>query len=257
MGCYPLFACQNWSKLPDDFKELENDLVSLTLVTDPFGDYSVEGLHTCFPDRFLPFKKHFVVEFDARHTISKHHRYYAQRARAAMHVEAVRDGQAFLNHWVELYQHLSSRYGLSGIKAFSPSSFAQQLSVPGVVIFRAEQANETVGAHIWYLQGSIAYSHLAAVSERGYELMASYALYSYALEYFADRVRFMDLGAVAGISSRDTEGLARFKQGWANQTRTSFLCGRIFNGKRYEEIRRLCGNGANSYFPAYREGEFT
>lgn len=257
MGCYPLFACRDWSRLTDDLNELENDFVSLALVTDPFGDYSVEELHACFPDRVIPFKEHFVVDFDAQHKISKHHRYYAQRARAAIHVEVVSDRQAFLNEWIGLYANLSSRYGLGGIKAFSPSSFAQQLSVPGVIILRAEQAGETVGAHIWYVQGHIAYSHLAAVSERGYDLMASYALYAFALEYFADKVRVMDLGAAAGINSRSPEGLTRFKRGWANGTRAAYFCGKIFNQERYREIVNAMGILPSEYFPGYRLNEFS
>ena len=38
-GCYSLFACQDWSQLPLDLKLLENELISLSLVTDPFGQY--------------------------------------------------------------------------------------------------------------------------------------------------------------------------------------------------------------------------
>jgi hypothetical protein len=257
MGCYPLFACRNWAGLIYDLNELENDLVSLTLVTDPFGDYSIEELHVCFPDRVLSFKEHFVIDFNAHNQISKHHRYYAQRARAAMHVEVVSNGPAFLDEWVGLYANLTSRYGLSGIKAFSPSSFAQQLSVPGVIILRAEEAGETVGAHIWYVQGPIAYSHLAAVSERGYDLMASYALYAFALEYFADKVRVMDLGASAGINSRGPEGLTRFKRGWANGTRPAYFCCKIFNQERYREIVNATEILPSEYFPAYRSNEFS
>ena len=54
IGCYPLFACRNWSQLPVDLKTLENDLVSLSLVTDPFGQYDLELLHECF-DIVIPF----------------------------------------------------------------------------------------------------------------------------------------------------------------------------------------------------------
>ncbi|MEK6334551.1 MAG: hypothetical protein AABM67_06350 [Acidobacteriota bacterium] len=258
MGCYPLFACQNWSRLPDDLSELESDLVSLALVTDPFGDYSLEDLQACFPDRLLAFKEHFVVDFGAPESMSKHHRYYAQRARAAVEVEAIANGPGVLDEWIRLHANLSSRYGLTGIKAFSASSFGQQLNIPGVVILRAHQAGETVGAHIWYVQQQIAYSHLAALSERGYELMASYALYAYALEYFSDRVRLMDLGGSAGLGLNESRGngLIRFKRGWANTTRTAYFCGKILNQKRYHELLGSSGALEDQYFPAYRAGEF-
>ena len=45
MGCYPLFCCHDWKRLPDDVAELTDSLVTLTLVTDPFGDFSVGDLH--------------------------------------------------------------------------------------------------------------------------------------------------------------------------------------------------------------------
>src|SRR3990172_4731763 len=34
MGCYPLFACRDWSRLPMDLEDLARDLVSVSLVTD-------------------------------------------------------------------------------------------------------------------------------------------------------------------------------------------------------------------------------
>jgi hypothetical protein len=44
MGCYPLFACKDWSKLHDDLEELSDDLVSVCLVTDPFGEFDTDLL---------------------------------------------------------------------------------------------------------------------------------------------------------------------------------------------------------------------
>ena len=38
MGCYPLFVCQDWRGLEADLDEID-DLVSVSLVTDPFGDH--------------------------------------------------------------------------------------------------------------------------------------------------------------------------------------------------------------------------
>lgn len=62
MGCYPLFACSDWSRLDSDLDELKADLVSLTLVADPFGNHDVEGLRRCFRDLVIPYKEHFVVD---------------------------------------------------------------------------------------------------------------------------------------------------------------------------------------------------
>jgi hypothetical protein len=37
MSCYPLFACRDWTKLHEDLEQVGEDLVSLTLVNDPFS----------------------------------------------------------------------------------------------------------------------------------------------------------------------------------------------------------------------------
>ncbi len=69
------------------------------------------------------------------------------------------------------------------------------------MLLRAFHRGEVVGAHFWYVMGDVAVSHLAAFSTAGYDLMASYALHWEALGYFADRVRWLNLGAGAGIEA--------------------------------------------------------
>ena len=85
--------------------------------------------------------------------------------------------------------------------------------------------------------------------------MAPYALHWYALETFAGEARWINFGAGAGLSPNDADGLTRFKKGWANQTRTSYLCGRIFDRERYVEAVSATGHEGSSYFPAYRHNE--
>lgn len=62
IGPYPLFACANWSGLADDLSELRDELVSVSLVADPFGAWTVEELRASFPDLMVPFKEHHVVD---------------------------------------------------------------------------------------------------------------------------------------------------------------------------------------------------
>jgi hypothetical protein len=259
MGCYPLFVCGNWAELHLDLEAVAAaDLVSVALVTDPFGDYDEAYLRECFPDLVRPFKDHFVTDLrrPVRQIVSKHHRYYARRALKQVVVTRCPEPMQFLDEWVALYATLIERHQFRGIKAFSRAAFSSQLSLPGLVLFQATFQGSTVGAHLWYVQGEVAYSHLAAFSPLGYELMVSYGLYWSALSYFVDRVRWLQLGAGAGISRRGTDGLRQFKQGWATGTRIAYLCGRIFDHESYEEIVRARGVGATEYFPAYRKGEF-
>ena len=44
-------------------------------------------------------------------------------------------------------------------------------------MFRATEAGFTIGLQLWFIQGRVAYNHLAATAERGYQVCASYALY--------------------------------------------------------------------------------
>lgn len=255
MGCYPLLACRDWSMLHLDLEALGDDLVSFSAVTDPFGDYGEDYLRRCFGDVVVPFKEHFVTDLEepVNTSVSKHHRYYARKALEKVRVERCGEPPLFLDEWAGLYAALIERHGLTGIKAFSRESFARQLAVPGLVMLRAVAGDETVGMHLWYLSGEVAYSHLAASSGLGYELMASYALHRFAIEHFAGRLRWLNLGAGAGVGS-NVGGLDKFKKGWSTGTRTAYFCGRILDPVKYAELSRT-GAPGTGYFPAYRAGE--
>jgi hypothetical protein len=257
MGCYPIFSCHDWSALKEDLEEIGRELVSLVLVADPFGNFSKELLDATFQDRVVPFKEPFVADLQqpAKAFVSKHHQYYARKALEAVSVEPCNDPALMLDIWSELYDLLIERHQLKGIKAFSRTSFAKQLSVPGITMLRAMHLGQTVGAHLWYAQGDVAFSHLTASNALGYELMAAYALSWGALEYFAGKVNWIDWGAGAGLDSSGRDGLSDFKRGWANTTRPAYLCGRIFDRAKYDEISRARGFAGSPYFPSYREGE--
>lgn len=257
MGCYPIFACRDWSRLPDDLEGIGTEIVSLVLVTDPFGNHDAAGLQAAFPDRMAAFKDHFIVDLgsDPQDGISKHHRRNARQALRSVSVDICAEPALFASDWQALYGNLVERHSLKGVTAFSPRSLALQLEVPGITVFRAKVSGETAGAILWYRQGDVAYYHLGAYSDGGYAAGASFALFATAIEHFAAAgLRFLSLGAGAGAHGDGTDGLTRFKRGWATGTRTAYLCGRIFDHERY---RALCSaRPATAYFPAYRAGEF-
>jgi hypothetical protein len=257
MGCYPIFSCRDWSLLQDDLDKIGPELVSLVLVADPFGNFSKELLLDTFTAKVVPFKEHFVADLQqsASDFVSKHHQYYSRKTLRTIRVELCEEPAEMLDEWLELYGLLVQRHQLKGIRAFSRASFAKQLNVPGITMLRATHKGQSVAAHLWYMKGDIAFSHLAASSELGYKLSAAYALYWHALEYFTGKVRWVDWGAGAGLASDGSNGLAFFKGGWANTTRTAYLCGRIFDREKYEAISRAKGFTGSSYFPAYRQGE--
>jgi len=258
MGCYPLFACRDWSQLDLDLDELRSELVTLTIVADPFGNHTPAQLGKCFPALVTPFKEHLVTELSRspESFVATQHRRKAQKALERLDIERVEDAGVFADRWIELYANLVRRHGIRGLTAFSPDSFRAQLAVPGISLFRAISENETVGMTLWYTDREVAYYHLGAYSDLGYELEASFALFWHVLEYFSRQgLQWLDLGAGAGLSAKDSsDGLTRFKRGWATGTRTAYLCGRIFDLSRYDQIMR--DREANDYFPPYRKGEF-
>lgn len=261
MGLYPRFCCRDWSQLATDLQALGERAtppVSVALVTDPFAEVDESLLNATFPDRMIPFKTHFCVDLNQppAEFVTSHHRYYTRVALRTLQLERIEQPESFLDEWDALYAHLAERHQLSGIKRFSRTAFAQQLQVPGIVAFRAYDTSGTVGGQLWYVDGDRAYNHLAAFTPAGYKANASYALYDFSLNYFAGQVRWLDLGAGAGLDATGDDGLSRFKRGWSNATRRVYFCGRILDRTRYDEIVQSRAVGETAYFPAYRAGEF-
>ena len=259
MGCYPIFACRDWRQLHEDFKSLGDEVVALSLVTDPFGNYDEDCLRRCFRDVILPFKEHFVVDlhYSMKAFVSNHHRYYARKALRDVSVERCENSPQRISDWMSLYAALISRHRIKGIPAFSSSSFARQFGVPGLVIFRAMCKAATVGMTLWYVQEPLAYCHLGAYSLLGYKLGASFALFWRAIAHFAEQgLRWLNLGAGSGTEANSKDGLSFFKRGWSTGTRPAYFCGRIFDRKRYLEILKAKEITESGYFPAYRVGEF-
>jgi hypothetical protein len=259
MGCYPIFGCNDWSQLRADLDDISQGLISLALVTDPFGNYDVSFLQEIFKDVVIPFKKHFVVDlsYPLNQVISRHHRYYAHKSLKRIKVEVCEDPNRFIQDWLTLYAALIKRHNIKGISKFSYSAFAKQFNVPGITMLRVVYENVTIGAQLWYIQNDIGYSHLTAFSDVAYKLRASYGLYLTATKYFSEKLRWLNLGGGAGLTTDGSDGLSIFKRGWASCQKTVYFCGRIFNQQKYAEIVKLMNVNDQNYFPAYRTGEFT
>ncbi len=271
MGCYPLLACGDWSRLGEDLEELaaatdENDgvpsLVSLTAVTDPLAPCDRELLVRCFPDLCVPFKRHFVIDTSEpmKHAVSAHHRRMARRALRRVRVQQCTTPVEFLDDWMALHAHLSERHDMAGIRAFSRQSFARQLALPGMTVLQALSDERTIGAQLWLEHDGVAYGHVMALGEDGYRLGAGYALYWSAIEHFRGRVQWCDIGAApGGLSNAQNgrnSGLSEFKSGWATDTRTAYLCGRVLDRARFDTLVERSGARNVDYFPPYRAGEF-
>ena len=256
-GLYPLFTCRNWSRLSHDLKKLEDKLISLMVVTDPFGEFSPSGLEECFPDLFRPYKEHFVIDLTlpVEEKFPAHHKRNIRKGKKCVSVDHCNDPMKHIQEWTGLYSELIARNNINGISRFSASSFHKQLQVPGLDMFRASCNGETIGIVLMFVQGNIAYYHLSAYSETGYRLRASYSLFDYIIKYYASRLKWINLGAGAGVYGDENDGLSRFKRGWATVTRTAYICGKIFNRAVYEQLASSCKPYGNDFFPLYRKKE--
>jgi len=258
MGCYPLFACQDWSGLKGDLDALGQDLVSLVMVPDPLGDYELIDLEGCL-DFVRPFKEHIVVDLrqPPDQVVSKHHRKIARRALRKLEIERCESPQEYREDWVRLYGCLVERHAVRGVTAFSRASLCRQLGVPGASLFVAIHKHRVVGAALSYQRGDVVNGHLSAFDEMGYELSAAYALKWRQVEYYAGKARWFNLTGVPGRNDAGAEGLRRFKEGWSPERRMAYLCGRVFDRKVYDTLTRARGISADGYFPAYRAEEFS
>jgi len=260
MGCYPLFSCPDWSKLGSDLSHSGDfGWISLALVTDPFAQITREELQRAFPDLMREYKEHFVIELGRAPSefVHPHHLRNARRAASDARIQFGEPTQQLLETWVALYGELIARHEIRGFAAFSPVSFAGQFEVPGLTIQWAELEGRIAGMLLWYTIGDRAYYHLGAYSEQGYAARCSFALFLAAIDHFAAAgAKWICLGAGAGATNDGTDGLTRFKRGWATGTRGTYLCGRIFDRTRYDELCSARGTTQTPYFPAYRSGEF-
>jgi hypothetical protein len=254
MGCYPLFACRDWSRLHADIEDLRSGLVSLALVADPFGDYDEAYLHRCFPDLVLPFKEHYVVDLTrpSQQVVSKHHRKYARKALRRVEVHVHPNPPDFLETWIALHDQLVAKHHITGIGAFSRSAFAEQLGTPGAVLQWASYQGEPVAAILYLEHGEVAYAHILGCSPVGYAQFALYGLLWCAIEHFRASAHWLDLMGVPGLADEGSEGIRQFKRGWTAETRMAWLCGSILDRPRYAELVEATGTAAATYFPAYR-----
>lgn len=254
-GAYPLFACSDWDRLPDELERLDVPWVSIVAIPDPFTAPPT-GLVKAFPDLCRPYKDHLVVRMRGRYEgpWPEGHRRNLRKAAQTVEVERVSVGQDAIEDWLILYAELCARRSVSGIAAFSEHAFRSQFAIPSLRIYRATVGSRVVGMALWLREGDRAYYHLGTANGEGRESGAMFALFDQALNDFAhDGIERVHLGAGAGIYADANDGLARFKTGWANESVQAYLCGRILDRQAYADLSNW---HESDFFPAYRCPEF-
>jgi lipid II:glycine glycyltransferase (peptidoglycan interpeptide bridge formation enzyme) len=114
---------------------------------------------------------------------------------------------------------------------------------------------DNVGGNLFYIQDDVAYAHLSAFSPEGYDLGAPYAVKWIAIQHLAKIVRYINFGGAPSQEQDSSNGLSHFKQGWSNEIRKSYFCGKILNPTLYHELSRIHPI-KSTWFPAYRAGEY-
>jgi len=256
---YPFLACVNWAALAADLADLPSDVVSVTAVVDPLGEWIDAELASAFPDLLRPFKKHVVVPLNGAAPpstlASAHHRRNIRRALRSVSVRESSLGPEDLDAWISMYRDLIERTGAGGSAAdFTPEGLRQQWGVPGLRVFVAEADQGPVSVALWMRVGDTAAYHLGASTDAGYAVGAAFAVFAHSMDRLqADGCRVVLLGGGPGIDSGESTGVFRFKAGWSDMTMYGRLGGRVLDPVIY---RALAGGrgGANTnyYFPAYR-----
>ncbi len=257
MGCHPLFLCQDWSQLEADLNSISTKIVSLILVTDPFGQYDRQLLSKCF-DNVIHFKYHYVVDLSRplEQNVKKSHRATARRALRKLDVQVCEQPHNYLEEWDKLFRHMIRRHKMTGMHALSKRAFAEQFRTPGAIMFAAIADGNIVGLDILYVQNDVAYGHACAFNELGYKLRASYAMRWYMLNYFSGKLRWVDFGGAAGLGDNESDGLISYKRGWCADKKPVYLCRKVFQQCVYDRLVKDSHAEHSRYFPAYREGEF-
>lgn len=257
MGPYPLFFCENWDSLAEDINSLKDQIVAISLVIGPFQSFSKKTYQEYF-DIFYEYKNHFILDttIPLKDVISTGRRTTARRALRNIDIDIMIAPDINLDEWDHLYTQLIRRHAITGMQTFSRKSFEKQIAIQDAHFFRATHQNKIVGGSIFYIQNDVSYYHLSALTDKGYELRAGYALMWVAINYLAKKTRWIAFGGGTGSAESKTNGLAEFKMGWASSTQKSYFCGKIVDREIYTQLIRDKDALETHWFPAYRQGEF-
>jgi lipid II:glycine glycyltransferase (peptidoglycan interpeptide bridge formation enzyme) len=242
--------------LSDDLANINEELVSVACVLDPYGSYDINRIESIFPEICIPFKTHYYIDLQSykEKNIANNHRRNAKKAKQVIDIRPVKTPQFAVDRWYKLYENLIRRHSINGITCFSYNSFQKQLEVPGAYLYEARYNSITVGMVLFYIQGDYVHYHLAAYNEDGYKYRASFGIFHDAIKHFKSLgLRQLCLGGTSGTKDSSDNGLVRFKKGWASGKRIAWFCGKIIDHRKYRTLVEQKGLQKNTFFPAYRK----
>ena len=195
VGATPCFSASDWGRISSDLRLLENRIVSLTLVTDPFGDFTRESLEEIF-HRVRHYKNHLISDlFQSPDTfVSRHHLREWRLAKRVVEVETCERPVDQLDDFEAFYSDLITRHGIKGNSGVFSRRVRDSIFAPGGGAVSGATRGSGCRRTLVVRAGRRGIQSPAASSEQGYRSRAGFALYGHALRWFANRVRYLDLG---------------------------------------------------------------
>ena len=239
---YPSMVCRDVRGLQDDLRETAAlaDVVTVTALTDPLASVDEELLRPAFPDLVRVAAQHYVADL-VSFWPARDHRRAVRDALRRVDVDVEDAPAQLVARWSEL-----SEVGLPGVElGLSAEALARQLALPGCVAFTVLAEDGPVAMAVVYVSGDDATVHTMTSTDEGEALGARYALVQAMVEDMAGRgLRRLDLGTV------DSD--PRFMDGWTEDVRPAFRCGRILDRVAYDALVSMAGSADGLTFPAYR-----
>ncbi|GEM_PF-3772909 len=252
-GTYPIAILDKNADIPGGLERLrQHQLISVVLVLDDFHRPTLEKLDKHFTI-IKPFKTHYIYEKKQGAIVyNHHHRYELRQALKSVRVDLM-NLEKSIDEWTSLYTNLITKKKLTGLHSFPKTHHSALIKLNGVTPIGAWHNNKLVSCHIWVSDNQYAHSHLAASSDQGYACRAAYAINDAAITYFSN-LDIINFGGGITEINHSMDGLAKFKQGFSNNTKSSFICGAILDQRRYNEL--LLQNETmiqTDFFPSYRK----
>lgn len=250
IGSYPMLIIDRDANLLGGINRLSDmGIISVVFVTDTFTCPSHQNMITVF-DYNKPFKTHFIYNTKIGSIqYNKHHRYEIKQALKQIEIRII-SLKDYIEDWIILYQGLIQKHNIRGASALSKEALENLVNLNDITSIAAFKDNKMVSCHLWIKYQQYVYSFLAASNEEGYRHRASYAIYDAAIQYFTD-VDMINFGGCAGAIDNVQDGLAKFKAGFSNDSKMSYVFGSVIKPETYT---KLCGSNTENihYFPAYR-----
>lgn len=253
-GVYPFSMCNDWQAVYQDIESIKDEsLVSVVFVSDPFKENQLSQQVNSWSQCYR-YKKHYTVNLIKDLQYKKELRRLSRRAMEKHTVRLVTPSQEWILKFWNIHQHLVDKHNISGMGKISLAMLEQQLKTPGTLLAIAEYEGEMVSAIIMFQKTNISYWYLMATHPRAYQLKSNYALFYETINQLRQSgIEWINLGGNAGLANKIDDGLARFKNQWANDECYSLLCGKVLNEKIYTNLSHSNNNKkGKDYFPAYR-----